>query len=258
MKGHALVGHTGFVGSNLLRQRRFDFCVNRFNLDALDGACLERLVLSALPAEKWRINLEPEADLANLRRLQQGLLNVRAKQVVLISTVDVYNYPVAVDENTPVLLGKASPYGRHRFEFEQWANFHFESITVIRLPGLFGAGLKKNALFDLLHGHQVEKLHPQARLQWYPIDRLSDDIDRALDSGLRLVHAAVEPLFLQEVAAQHFPQYRLASTTATPAHYDMRSRYAGIFGGSDGYWMSSKAVLDEMGRWLDIERRALA
>lgn len=247
---HALVGHTGFVGQSLLRRRRFELCVNRANLDALQGVHVERLVLSALPAEKWRANRDPQADLANMRSLQRALHGVSARQVVLISTVDVYPGPLAVDESTPVLAAGQSPYGAHRFAFEQWVAARFEKCTIVRLPGLFGSGLKKNALFDLVNNHEVDRLHAQARLQWYPIDRLADDIDRALQLELRLVNAAVAPLSLAEIAARHFPLCRLGGGHGPAACYDIRSRHADAFGGRDGHWMDADAVSAAIGRWL--------
>ncbi len=254
MKGHVLVGHTGFVGSNLLRQRSFEHCVNRANLASLEGAQLQRLVLSALPAEKWRINLAPDADLANMRQLQRVLSTVRAAQVVLISTVDVFGAAINVDEGSPIVPSTATPYGQHRYEFERWVAQRFEHCTVLRLPGLFGTGLKKNALYDLLHQHEIERLHPEAQLQWYPIARLADDIDQALAGSLRLVHAAVEPVVLREIAQRHFPLQALRPCATSPARYDMRSRHASHFGGTSGYWMDAAAVLEAIGAWISMER----
>ena len=251
MIASALVGHTGFVGQNLLCQRRFDLCVNRANLDALQDLRVGRLVLSALPAQKWLANRHPEDDLSNMRRLQRALLGVEADEVVLISTVDVYPKPQDVDEDDPVPRGQGAPYGQHRFEFEQWVLERYERCTIVRLPGLFGPGLRKNALHDLLNGHEVERLHADARLQWYPIDRLADDIDRAIALRLGLVNAAVEPLALADIAQRHFPEHRIAAAPAgvEPANYRMRSRHADAFGGSDGFWMSAGEVMEAIGRW---------
>lgn len=255
--GTALVGHTGFVGSNLLRQRDFDLTVHRANLDALNGVRVERLVVCGLPAEKWRINQAPAEDLANMQRLQGVLATVRAREAVLISTVDVHARPIDVDESTPVNPHGLAPYGAHRWAFEQWMRSRFPRCTVLRLPGLFGPGLKKNALHDLLRDHQVERLHPDGRLQWYPIARLAGDIDRALALGAPLLHAATEPLATREVAERLFPERRLPAVPApgtTAPCYRMRSRHAETFGGSGDYWMGREAVLEAMRRWLAAER----
>ena len=238
--GQVLVGHTGLGGSTLLRQRPFDLCVHRPNLHALQGLRAQCLFLSALPAEKWRINADPAADLANMAVLQQALLGVQAETVVLMSTVDVYQTPVDVDEFSAV--GAPSAYGAHRHAFERWVRQHFPRVLVLRLPGLFGAGLKKNALFDLLHNNQVERLHPQAQLQWYPLQRLSHDVDLALAEGLDLVNLSVEPLSTGEIATRIFGRAALAVPASAPVRYSMRSLHAHTFGGGDG-WCVDRAQL---------------
>lgn len=242
-----LVGHTGLVGSTLVRQRRFDLRVHRANLHELQGIVAERLFLSALPAEKWRINADPAADLANMAVLQAALRHTRARQVVLVSTVDVYERPVDVDEDSAV--GAPQPYGAHRFAFENWVREHFDQVLVLRLPGLFGPGLKKNALHDLLHDHQVERLHPQGRLQWYPLERLSGDIDRALAAGLRLVNASVEPLGTADIASRVFGRRLGHAVDATAPLYRMRSRHARLFGGDDGYWIRAEEAWSALAAW---------
>lgn len=258
-----LVGHTGLVGSTLLRQRPFDLCVHRANLHMLHGVHAQHLFLSALPAEKWRINADPPADLANMALLQQALGGVQAQTVVLISTVDVYAVPVDVDEFSAV--GTPSPYGAHRHAFERWVREHFPRVLVLRLPGLFGAGLKKNALFDLLHNNQVERLHPQAQLQWYPLQRLSPDIDLALAHGLDLVNLSVEPVTTGEIATRIFGRAPLAlpaglgaglqeglqagSQAMTPARYSMRSLHAQTFGGGHGWCVEREQLWPALTNW---------
>ncbi len=250
-----LVGHTGLVGGTLLAQRPFDLLVHRPNLHALDGLSARRLVLSALPAEKWRINQDPAADLANMQRLQQALATVRAEQVVLVSTVDVYANPVDVDEDSPV--GQATPYGAHRHAFEAWVHERFAKVLTVRLPGLFGTGLKKNALFDLLHGNQVEKLNPNAALQWYPLARLADDIDIALANELTLVNASVVPITTGAIAARLFPQHALVDPGTPPVLYRMRSRHAAAFGGADdgqGFWLDETRLWPWLETWVASEQ----
>ena len=94
----ALVGYTGFVGSNLLRQRPFDDLYNSKNIEDIAGRQYELLVCSGAPAEKWKANREPEQDLENIKRLLGCLERVSARAVVVVSTVDVYPVPHGVDE----------------------------------------------------------------------------------------------------------------------------------------------------------------
>lgn len=257
MAGSALIGCTGFVGRHLARHGRYEHLIHRPNLESIRGARVERLVLCGLPAEKWRINQAPAEDLANMQRLQTTLASVTARTVVLISTVDVYPQPDGVDEASAVVAGSQSPYGAHRHAFEDWMRACFPHCAILRLPGLFGAGLKKNVLFDLLHGHQVERIDARGELQWYPVSRLADDIERLLALGLPLVNAGTEPLRTGEIAAHLFPWRDLSgvgtSSSAPPARYRMRSMHARHFGGRDGHWIDRVGVLTALRRWLESE-----
>ena len=57
----ALIGYTGFVGSNLLRQRPFDACFNSSNIDQIAGRSFDLVVCCGARAEKWKANADPEA-----------------------------------------------------------------------------------------------------------------------------------------------------------------------------------------------------
>lgn len=258
MTDRVLLGYTGFVGQNLLRQRPFDLCVNRSNIADLKGVHADLLVVSAMPAEKWRANQNPDEDLANLRRLQASLTGVSAKRVVLISTVDVYPHPHGVDEDATIKEALQQPYGAHRLRLEQWVRERFERCTIVRLPGLFGPGLKKNVLFDLLHGHQTQLIHMDAQFQWYPIMRLAEDIEQALAHDLSCVNAAVEPVRTKDIVDRFFPGMDLQAQPQPPARYGITSRHSALFGGQSGFWLSRDQVLESIGEWILSEGGAHA
>src|SRR5947209_18546431 len=98
----ALIGYTGLVGGTLLRQTRFDDLYNRGNIESIAGRSYDLLVCAGAPAQKWLANREPGPDRANLERLMTALATVKARQVVLISTVDVWPIPVDVDEGSRI------------------------------------------------------------------------------------------------------------------------------------------------------------
>ena len=57
-----LVGHTGFVGSNLAESHAFDLCFNSKNISEAFGSNPDVLVYSGVRAEKFLANKEPEKD----------------------------------------------------------------------------------------------------------------------------------------------------------------------------------------------------
>src|SRR5205814_10734376 len=106
-------------------------------------------------AQTWIANREPAADKRNLDTLMSHIETISCRRFVLISTVDVFVNPRGVDENTTVDEVGLHPYGLHRRQLERFVIDRFAGALVIRLPGLVGPGLRKNALFDLLNNNNL-------------------------------------------------------------------------------------------------------
>lgn len=149
----ALIGYTGFVGSNLIEQYQFDKLYNSENIVEIEGQEIDLLICAGVSANKWLANQEPQADITNIEKLKNHIQKTRIKHFVLISTIDVYNPPLAVDEDTVVDATKQEYYGKHRYQLEQWlvSQRPKNSYNIIRLPGLFGKYLKKNLIYDILN-----------------------------------------------------------------------------------------------------------
>lgn len=251
-----LVGHTGFVGSNLFRQAEFGRLFNSGNCDELSNGSFELLVCAGLRAEKWRINQDPEPDRTSIATLKRALSTVEADEFILISTIDVYPDPSVVqDEDSSIDPGELHPYGRHRLEFERWVADRFSVVRIIRLPALFGPGLKKNALFDLMHEHETEKINPAGWFQWYPVGRLWKDIGIARRNDLSLVNLFTEPLGMQELIERFFPTAVVGEPRQPGPDYKLQTRYANLFGGRDGYVMGRETCLQAIGQFVQDSRR---
>ena len=246
----ALIGHTGFVGGNLLAQASFDHRYRSTDIEEIRGRSFELVVCCGAPAVKWKANQEPEADLANLERLMGCLGEVEADHVVLVSTVDVYPDPVGVDEATPVEDTAGGAYGRHRRLLERFVEKRFDTTTV-RLPGLFGPGLKKNVIYDFLHANRLEAICAESQFQFYPLGRLWADIETARGAGVPLVNFATEPVAVADVARVGFGLDFANPEAGPPVHYDMRTRHAALFGGRDGYLVDAAGVLAGIAAWAD-------
>lgn len=146
-----LVGSTGFVGGNLLASAAFDGAFHRSDVAEAYGARPDLLVYAGVTAAKFLANQDEAADFAVVRAATENIERIAPKRLVLISTIDVLPIPVGVDESATINMAECDAYGRNRRKLELWARDYRKDTLVVRLPALFGKGLKKNFLFDLLH-----------------------------------------------------------------------------------------------------------
>ena len=249
----ALIGYSGFVGGNLLRQRSFDACFNSANIEHIAGRSFDLVVVCGVRAEKWKANADPAADLDGIERLTRALDQVNARKLVLISTVDVFINPVDVDEDSPTPTQGLHPYGRNRRRLEQIVASRFDA-HIARLGGLYGHGLKKNIIYDFLNENEIHKIDSRGVFQFYALDRLWRDLERQIDEALPLVHLPTEPVSVADVARAAFGLEFTNEVAATPARYDIHSRYADRFGGRKPYLQGKTEELAGIASFVSRER----
>lgn len=241
----ALIGHTGFVGANLAAQHRFDACFNSRNIEEAHDSTFELLVCAGVRAEKWIANGDEAGDKARIDALTAVLGRVKAERAVLISTTDVYADTRGRDEDHPVDITTNQPYGRNRALFELAFRERFPQALIVRLPGLFGPGIKKNVVHDLLKNHEVEKINTEGRHQYYGLLRLWQDIELAMHHGLLLLNIATPPLQVEDLAAQVFG-IRYRNVLPNAADYDMHTRYGHLWGRNDRYTLGMEEVIADL------------
>lgn len=147
----AIVGYTGFVGSNLCASHTFDSCYNSKNIERAFGTEPDLLLYSGVRAEMFLANKFPEKDLEIIENAIENIKRIKAKRVVLISSIAVYNQTFNVDENTVINKKESTAYGRNRRILEEWVEQNYTDSLVVRLPGIYGMNLKKNFLYDMIH-----------------------------------------------------------------------------------------------------------
>lgn len=148
---YTLVGYTGFVGSNIAEAKEITQKYNSKNIEEAFGKQHDIVIYSGVRAEKYLANNEPEKDMKIIENAINNIKNMRFKKLVLISTVDVYKYPVSVNEETLIDTENLHPYGLNRYKLEQWVAENVDNYHIIRLPGLFGKNIKKNFIFDMIN-----------------------------------------------------------------------------------------------------------
>lgn len=145
-----LIGYTGFVGGNLDSQYKFDYKYNSKNINDIIGKEFDLVVCAGVRAQKWLANTYPNQDINEIKNLTEKIKTIKTKKFVLISTIDVYKNPIDVNENKGIDLENLHPYGKNRIDLENWIIENFEESLIVRLPALFGQGLKKNFIYDLI------------------------------------------------------------------------------------------------------------
>jgi len=251
----AIIGYTGFVGGNLINQNKFDFLFNTSNISDLKGGEFDLLVCAAPAAVKWKAISEPETDLRMVRSLMDALSSVTVKNFIQISTIDVYPSIDGVDEDAPIDPEKNHAYGKHRFYLEQFIGEKFKSHLVVRLPGLFGPGLKKNFIFDIMNSNCLHLTHRDSMFQFYDLNNLWRDIQKAMAAGLSLVNFSCEPTSAAEVARECFNVEFANVTEKPPASYNMKSKHAGLFGGKGGYMYGREKILEQIRAYASEARK---
>lgn len=146
-----LVGYTGFVGSNIQKAHSFDEWYNSKNIKESYGKNPDLLVYAGVPAQKFLANKEPEKDFEIIKNAIQNIEKINPKEIVLISTIDVYKKPIHVQEDTKIQTEGLQAYGYNRYYLEKWVSEKIKKHLIIRLPGLYGENLKKNFIYDLIH-----------------------------------------------------------------------------------------------------------
>jgi len=247
----AIIGHTGFVGSNIAARFTFHDFYNSNNIENIAGRQYSRIVCAGAPGLKWFANQNPEQDRSSINRLIKCLRRVEAEHFVLISTIDVFPKPIGVDEGSQIERAVLEPYGLNRFVLEEAVKEIFPSHLIVRLPGLFGSGIKKNAIYDLIFEHNIEKLNPDSQFQFYPLSSIVDDLKKAIEADLRLVHFATEPLTLSEVSTSIFERELVKSNFSAPrTKYDFWTRHSSLRDRQGPYLYSKTEVLSHLQRFV--------
>jgi hypothetical protein len=199
-----LVGYTGFVGSNLYAQHPFDLAVNSQNITAAFGTEPTLCVYAGMRSEKFLANTAPEKDAALIDEAIGNLKRIKPRQLVLISSIDVFQNPVGVNESSLAVASGLHPYGLNRLKLETWVRETIKQHLIVRLPALFGKNIKKNFIYDLINiipsklseakycelakiSGVIAKSYIQDTSGFYQCIPLSDDERSALKSALETV-----------------------------------------------------------------------
>jgi len=240
----AIVGASGLVGS-LLREIFSAHCYNSSNIGEIAGMRFDTIWVAAPSAVKWKANADPEADMNGIFYLLNLVSTAHARRIVHFSTVDVYGgQQLATGPSEDSDPQSDCPYGSHRLFLEK--SWEADVVQAVRLPGLFGKGLKKNIIFDLLEGRNYENISLASAYQWYDLGDLPNLISEINNEKHTIINVAVEPVQTSDIVSKIFPDVIEKCTGTSAVKYDMRSR--------NGYRFSKEQVIERIRKYAESYR----
>lgn len=299
-----LIGSSGVVEQNLKASWQFDAHYNWANMRAARGQSFDLAVITAAPGSMSAANCDPSYDEQLIQECINHLKCIRAQRVVLISTTAVLDAQSATYTESTTQFETDAAFGRHRRWLEEACRCMFPASLILRLPELFGPGLKSNFVFDALNpipnvltddifykacfaasdvelvllglvfrrneetelfecqreiavgevGENIANLlgrigelapshtNPRTLLQFYPVQRLWNDIQLAIKADINIVHCVVEPASASKIH-QTLVGRQHPGSVAPLRKENTRSQYAEVFGGKNGYFLSKEEVL---------------
>ena len=237
----AIIGHTGFVGSNLVGRMRFNHKYNSKTINKISGCEYDLVVCSGIPSVKWYANKHPEEDWENINKLIDSVRDVKCNKFILISTIDVHekihNNPnnIKCDENH-------HPYGYNRYRAEiEMKKMFGDRLIIIRLPAVFGDNLKKNILYDLINDNLYGKINLCDKYQWYDVRELSNNIEYILRNDIKEINLFSAPVSMEEIVDEFFPNMdstNFYNDCENAITYDLSAVFAGFT-----YWCDKKRIM---------------
>ena len=237
-----IVGYTGFVGSNLLQFYKFDYFYNSKNFQDARGLFFDEIYFCGIPAVKWYANKYPEEDIIIIENIIDILKTIKTNKFIHISTIDVYKNVNSCNDETNEPDYDNHIYGLNRFKFEQFIKLQYNNHHIIRLPALFGKGLKKNIIYDLLHNNELFNIPINSSFQWYDLNWLKQDIDIIIKHNIKLCNLFTEPI--DTIRILNLFNYDINSfDNIKKLSYNLKTKYGEYFNSNiNGYIRDSNMV----------------
>ena len=150
-KKKCLIGSTGTIGKNLLKQSSFSGQYNSKNVHKINKKKFDITVCAGAPGSMAQANKYPKEDYIKIKKLIKFLKALKTEYFVLVSTIQVFSdIKKKNHEKTKKLYNKLT-YGKNRRILEKFCENNFKQCLIVRLPSIFGNHIKKNFIFDILN-----------------------------------------------------------------------------------------------------------
>lgn len=221
---YSIIG-AGFIG-NYIHEKINGRLYDRNSVALASNTEHDVLVISAPTGNRLQVNQDTAQDFLDCQNLVENISRCKYRYLVHISTVDVYSSrsskSAVPSKDLPI-----TPYGQNRLWLENQLQILSRCHT-IRLPSLIDKSIQKNILFDLKNSMWLEKINLDSSIQWYPLNRILEDINQIVSHGIRYENLVSSPVKNIEIISRYKENLlpTLKKNTALDVFaYDIRSSY---------------------------------
>lgn len=240
----ALIGYTGFIGSNLINFRKNIFKFNSQNIHKIENQKFNIIICAGTSSKIWLAKENPKSDKQKIDFLIKYLKTIKVRKFVLISTSEIYGKSKNTIETTKNLLKGNSHYGINRLYLENFIQRNFDKTYIIRLPIVYGKNFSKNCIYDLIYKNDIDKLNGNDLVQIYNVVNLKKHINYVLKQNIFKLNISCEPIKLSQLAKRYF-NINL-NEEKTFRKMNMKS----IYGNKNGYFTSKVECLNDLENFI--------
>ena len=201
---NALIGYTGFIGSNLIDFKKDIFKFNSKNIHKIENQKFNIVICAGTSSKIWLAKKNPKLDKQKINFLIKYLKTIKAKKFVLISTSEIYGRNKITFETTNNYSKGNTHYGINRLYLENFIQKNFNKNYIIRLPIVYGKNFSKNCIYDLIYKNDIEKLNGKDLVQIYNVVNLKRHINYVLKQNIFRLNISSEPIKLSQLAKSYF------------------------------------------------------
>lgn len=243
---NALIGHTGFIGSNLLNLKKNLDLFNSKNIKKIRFKSYDTVYCAGTYSKIWIAKKKPNEDKKNLDKLINNLEKINAKRFFLISTCEVFGKQKNTFENSKINTNYKYAYGYNRHKLEKFVEKNFKDHFIIRLPIVYGKNFSKNFLYDLINSKNLDNLNGSDIVQIYDVSNLKKHIKYVEKKKIRKLNISSKPFKLKHIAKKFFKIDLKASKKYRTIN--MKSIYGKQ---KENYFMSQKKILKDLNLFLN-------
>ena len=200
----AIIGHTGFIGSNLKSFFKSKYNFNTKNISFINQYEFDLVILCAPSSKMWIANKFPHNDYKKIKNIINILKQVKTQKIILISTIEVYGKNNNKNEINKINKISNSSYGKNRAFLEDFIKNFFRDNLIIRLPVVYGKNFIKNSIYDLINKNNLNSLNGNDLIQIYDVKNLKNDINFFLKKKIKLINISSKPIKLKFIAKKFF------------------------------------------------------